>query len=70
MLIQYNAKTDLLYLRFDTEPQQVINKQIAENITMDIGADDKIIGIEILDASTKVDLGELLPLEFDVKKAS
>ena len=69
MLIQYDAKTDLLYLRLDTEHQQVLNKQITEDITLDIGANDKIVGIEILDASAKIDLHDLLPLEYEIKKA-
>ncbi len=68
MLIQYNSKTDLLYLRLDSNIQEVINKEVTEDITLDIGLNNKIIGIEILDASSKVDLNDLLPLTYDVKK--
>ncbi len=61
MIVQYNPKTDLLYLRIDTAKQQLINRQIADDIVLDIGNDDKIVGIKILDASRKVDLKSFLP---------
>jgi uncharacterized protein YuzE len=70
MTIHYDSKTDLLYLRLDPSKQEVINKQVTEDITLDMGADDKIVGIEILDASKKVALKDLLPLNYEVKKAS
>lgn len=64
MNIEYNDKTDLLYLRLDSMKQDVINKKVTENITLDIGMDDKIIGIEILDASKQVNLKNLLPVKY------
>ena len=66
MLITYNAKTDLLYLRLDDRRQQVINKHLAEDIVLDLGEDDRIVGIEILDASKHLNLERLLPVEFAV----
>ena len=56
MQILYNAKTDLLYLRLDDRQQQVINKRFSEDIVLDLGKDNKIVGIEILDASKHLDL--------------
>ena len=70
MTIHYNAQTDLLYLRLDPSTQQVINRKVSDDVVLDIGKDDKIIGIEILDASQKVSLSDLLPLNYEVKKAS
>ncbi|MCX6198122.1 MAG: DUF2283 domain-containing protein [Bacteroidetes bacterium] len=70
MTIHYDSNTDLLYLRLDTTKQTVINKQVSEDITLDMGIDDKIVGIEILDASKKVALADLLPLHYELKKAS
>ena len=46
-------------------PQEVINKRVTENIVLDIGADDKIVGIEILDASKHVNLKSLMPVEYE-----
>jgi uncharacterized protein YuzE len=60
----YDAKTDLLYLRLDSQKQQVVNKRVAEDIVLDIGSGDKIVGIEILDASKHLDLESLLPMKF------
>ncbi|MEK7251211.1 MAG: DUF2283 domain-containing protein [Bacteroidota bacterium] len=63
MKIQYDSKTDLLYLRFDERKQQVVNKRVSGEIVLDIGEGEKIVGIEILDASKVVSLERLLPVE-------
>lgn len=65
MYILYNAKTDLLYLRFDDRKQEVINKRVSEDIVLDIGEDDRIVGIEILDASKRLNLETLLPVRYE-----
>ncbi len=56
MQILYNSNTDLLYLRMDEEKQKVNNKRLAEDIVLELGADEKIVGIEILDASKNLNL--------------
>ena len=66
MQILYNVGTDLLYFRLDDQKQQVINKRLSEDIMLDLGEDDKIVGIEILDASKHLDLGRLLPVSYEV----
>lgn len=66
MYIIYNNKTDLLYLRLDDRKQEVINKRISENIVLDVGEDDQIVGIEILDASKHLNLEKLLPVKYEV----
>lgn len=63
MQILYNAKTDVLYLRLDDRKQQVINQQLSEDIMLDLGEDDRIVGIEILDASRHLNLEKLLPVK-------
>jgi len=69
MQILYNATTDLLYLRLDDRKQKVINKKISEDIVLDLGEDDRIVGIEILDASEHLNLERLLPVNCEVKSA-
>jgi len=64
MIIQYDSSTDLLYLRLGQRTQELVNRRVTDDIVLDIGIDDKIIGIEILDASKKVQLDELLPIQF------
>lgn len=65
MTIHYNSKTDLLYIRIEAATQEVINKRVTEDIVLDIGKDDKIVGIEILDASKHVNLQSLMPVEYE-----
>jgi len=64
MKITYHEKADLLYIRLDERPQQVINREISEDIILDIGDNDRILGIEILGASQRLRLNELLPVEY------
>ena len=68
MNIIYNDKTDLLYIRLDDRKQDVINRRVTEDIVLDIGEDDRIIGIEILDASRHLNLDRLLPVKYEVSK--
>jgi len=67
--IVYNDKTDLLYIRLDDKKQDVINRKVSEDIVLDIGENDRIVGIEILDASKHVSLDKLLPVKYEVSKA-
>jgi len=62
MLILYNTKTDLLCIRLDDKRQQVINKRVSEDVVLDLGEDNRIVGIQILDASKHLNLEGLLPV--------
>ena len=62
MQVSYDDKTDLLYIRLDSETQDVMNRDVAEGITVDIGVGERIVGIEILDASRRLDLRQVLPV--------
>ena len=64
MTIHYDTKTDLLYLRIESSTQEVINKRVSDEIVLDIGEDEKIIGIEIMDASKHINLEKLMPIEY------
>jgi uncharacterized protein YuzE len=70
MQILYNVKTDLLYIRLDDRKQAVINKRLSEDIVLDIGEEDMIVGIEILDAYKHLNLGSLLPVKYQTMVAS
>ncbi len=65
MNISYDDKTDLLYIRLDKRKQDLVNRRIGEDVVLDIGQDDKIVGIEILNASQQVNLKDLLPVEYN-----
>jgi uncharacterized protein YuzE len=66
MRVIYNPKSDLLYLRLDDRKQQVINHRVDENLVLDLGDDQKIVGIEVLDASKHLSLEKLLPVEYEI----
>ena len=67
MQIMYNSKTDTLYLRLDDDKQDVINQRISNEIVFDLGMDEKIIGIEILEASLHTNLKTILPIEYQIE---
>ena len=69
MLINYDSKHDLLYIRLDSRKQQLMNKRVTDDLVLDIGEDNKIVGIEIMDASEHINLHELLPAEYALKQA-
>jgi len=66
MEILYNAKADLLYIRIDDQKQEVINRQLGDDVVLDIGEGDRIVGIEILDASQRLNLEKLFPVKYEV----
>ncbi|MBU4450715.1 MAG: DUF2283 domain-containing protein [Actinomycetia bacterium] len=63
MDIIYNELTDLLYIRLDDKKQKVINKQITEDIVLDLSGEEKLVGIEIINASKRINLEKLLPIK-------
>ena len=68
MHVLYNDRTDLLYIRLDNRKHEVINRRVSEDVVLDIGEEDRIIGIEILDASKHVTLDRLFPVKYEVSK--
>ena len=64
MRIVYEPRTDLLYFHLDDQTHQVNNRRVSDDVVLDLGADDRIVGIEILDASRRLDLEKLLPVEY------
>ena len=67
MKIEYDEKADLLYMRLDVRAQEVLNRRISEDVVLDLGEGQRIVGIEILNASRKVDLTQLLPVQVERK---
>lgn len=66
MQILYDVRKDLLYIRLDDRKQTVINRRLSEDIVLDVGEGDRIVGIEILDASKHLSLERLLPVKYQV----
>ena len=71
MKVYYDDEVDALYLKFgDETPEGVI--EISDGVNIDTTSEEKIVGIEILNASKKIDLKTILSysLEFEGEPAN
>jgi uncharacterized protein YuzE len=66
MQIVYNPKIDILYIRLDEQTQDVINQRASEDVVLDLGSENRIVGIEIMDASHRLNLKNIFPVEYQV----
>ena len=65
MKIEYDERADLLYLRLDPRSQDVTNKRVSDDVVLDMGEGERIVGIEIMRASRNLNLSQLLPVRFE-----
>jgi len=65
MKIEYDERADLLYLRLDPRTQDVLNRRVSDDVVLDMGEGQRIVGIEIMHASRNLDLSQLLPVRFE-----
>ena len=59
MKLNYHPDTDSLYIDL-SERQSVESREISEGIVLDYDANGNLVGIDIDNASTKVQLNELI----------
>lgn len=59
MKIKYYKETDSLYIDLSSRPG-VESKEISEEIVLDYDADGNLVGIDIDNASHKIDLKEII----------
>lgn len=52
--------------RFDDREQEVENKRVSEDVVLDMGEEEKLVGIEIMDASRHVKLEGILPPRYEI----
>ncbi len=65
--VYYDNEVDALYLKLgDESPEGVI--EIAEGVSLDTTSEDKIAGLEILEASNKIDLKTILSYTLELDK--
>lgn len=69
MQILYDVKKDLPYIRIDDEKQSAINRRLSKDIVLDVGENERIVGIEII-ASQHLDLERLLPVNYKIAPTS
>ena len=66
MQIVYYVITDVLYIRMKDQKQPVINRRMSDDIVLDMGEGEKIVGIEIVGVSAYVNLKNILPVEYKI----
>jgi len=49
--VSYDPEVDAAYISFKKGPVQVTTIRITEDVAIDLGPHEKIVGIEVLDAS-------------------
>jgi uncharacterized protein YuzE len=59
MKINYYAETDSLYIDLSSKPS-VDSREVSEGIVLDYDADGNLVGIDIDQASTKLEIKELI----------
>ena len=65
MKIRFDKKRDIMRIVFQDGKYEV-SKEIGEGIIVDLTKDRKIIAIEILDASARIQKGELDDIALDI----
>jgi len=67
MRVHYDNQVDAIYIKLGNQkPDGVI--EISEGVNLDTTSDDKIVGIEILDASKKMNIRTILSYELELDK--
>ncbi len=61
MKIKYDPQVDAAYISFKKGPTQVTTIRVTEDLAIDLGPNEEIVGIEILDASDHLGLSKDKP---------
>jgi uncharacterized protein YuzE len=64
MKIEYSKDVDALYIKL-REAKITDSKDIEEGVTIDIDENGHIVGLEILDASEKLDISDLVNISIE-----
>lgn len=67
MKVYYDDEVDALYLKLGEDPPEGVI-EISEGVNLDTTSEDKIVGIEILNASKKIDLKTILSYTLEFEK--
>ncbi len=62
MKIKYDPQVDAAYISFKKGPTQVTTIRVTEDLAIDLGPNEEIVGIEILDASEHLGLSKEKPV--------
>jgi uncharacterized protein YuzE len=65
MRIAYDTKAGALYISLQ-EGTFAKNREIEEGVVLDLGANDELLGIEILDAATRLILSDIVKVSIEM----
>ena len=65
MRISYDAEVDALYIRLVEGPQECRTVRLSEEVALDLGPSERLVGIEILDASRVLGTALTEPVELE-----
>jgi len=61
MKISYDQQVDALYISFKQGPTELTTVRLSEDVAIDLGPKEEIVGIEVLDASEHLSLERMKP---------
>ena len=61
MKISYDQQVDALYISFKEGPTELTTIRLSEDVAIDLGPKEEIVGIEVLDASEHLSLERMKP---------
>jgi len=65
MRITYDTKADAIYISLQ-EGVFAKNREVEHGVVLDIGQNEELLGIEILDASTRLDLSDIAKVSIEM----
>jgi uncharacterized protein YuzE len=65
MKISYDTEVDALYIRLVDTPQECRTVRLSEEVALNFGPGEKLVGIEVLDAKQVLGAGQLPPLSVE-----
>jgi len=65
MRISYDSEVDALYIRLVEGPQECRTVRLSEEVALDLGPGERLIGIEVLDASRVLGAKLTEPIELE-----
>jgi uncharacterized protein YuzE len=65
MKISYDEKYDTMYIKLVDEPVECRTLQLSEDVALNIGPNEKLVGIEILDAKQVIGQGKVPSVVLD-----
>ncbi|NWG17602.1 MAG: DUF2283 domain-containing protein [Chloroflexi bacterium] len=69
MEIKYDAKTDMMYIRFNNKKVHMNEVTADDSVVLDLAEDDTVVGIELISPSRYVDNVEEMAFRYTAKDA-